>query len=86
MSDYYKMADTIIRITICSWCLTSLGLPCLTTIYIGKLGKTVGLECVDENCTIVNKYPNCESIVPYYWMPKFTNATDPSARTLDIYT
>jgi asparagine synthase (glutamine-hydrolysing) len=31
-------------------------------------------------------YPNCESIVPYYWMPKFTNATDPSARTLDIYT
>ena len=30
-------------------------------------------------------YPNCESIVPYYWMPKFTNATDPSARTLDIY-
>jgi asparagine synthase (glutamine-hydrolysing) len=36
---------------------------------------------------IFNKfYPNCESIVPYYWMPKFTNATDPSARTLDIYT
>jgi asparagine synthase (glutamine-hydrolysing) len=30
-------------------------------------------------------YPHCESIVPYYWMPKYTNATDPSARTLDIY-
>lgn len=30
-------------------------------------------------------YPNCESILPYYWMPKYTNATDPSARTLDIY-
>jgi asparagine synthase (glutamine-hydrolysing) len=30
-------------------------------------------------------YPNCSNIVPYFWMPKFTNATDPSARTLDIY-
>ena len=35
---------------------------------------------------IFNKfYPNCEQIVPYFWMPKYTNATDPSARTLDIY-
>ena len=24
-------------------------------------------------------------ILPYYWMPKYTNASDPSARTLDIY-
>ena len=30
-------------------------------------------------------FPNCEKIVPYFWMPKYTNATDPSARTLDIY-
>lgn len=30
-------------------------------------------------------YPNCQHITPYYWMPKYTNATDPSARTLDIY-
>lgn len=30
-------------------------------------------------------YPNCDHIVPYFWMPKYTNATDPSARTLDIY-
>jgi len=30
-------------------------------------------------------FPNCDSILPYYWMPKFTSATDPSARTLDIY-
>ena len=32
-----------------------------------------------------NLYPNCEHIVPYYWMPKYTDAKDPSARTLDIY-
>jgi asparagine synthase (glutamine-hydrolysing) len=33
-------------------------------------------------------YPNsiCENIIPYYWMPKYTNATDPSARTLTHYT
>jgi len=30
-------------------------------------------------------YSNCESILPYFWMPKYTNATDPSARTLTFY-
>ena len=30
-------------------------------------------------------FPNMDSILPYYWMPKYTNATDPSARTLEIY-
>ena len=32
-----------------------------------------------------NLYPNCSHILPYFWMPKYTNSTDPSARTLDIY-
>lgn len=31
-------------------------------------------------------YPNCQHILPYFWMPKYTNATDPSARTLTFYT
>ena len=30
-------------------------------------------------------YPNLATIVPYFWMPKFVEATDPSARTLDFY-
>lgn len=30
-------------------------------------------------------YPNCGYIVPYFWMPKYVNATDASARTLSIY-
>jgi asparagine synthase (glutamine-hydrolysing) len=30
-------------------------------------------------------YPNCKHILPYFWMPKYTDAVDPSARTLDIY-
>lgn len=32
-----------------------------------------------------NLYPNCSSILPYFWMPKYTNAKDPSARTLTFY-
>jgi len=36
--------------------------------------------------TIFNEYYPCMSeIIPYLWMPKYTTATDPSARTLDVY-
>ena len=31
------------------------------------------------------EFPNCQHILPYYWMPKYTNTTDPSARTLANY-
>jgi asparagine synthase (glutamine-hydrolysing) len=30
-------------------------------------------------------YPYQTSILPYYWMPKYTNTNDPSARTLEHY-
>ena len=30
-------------------------------------------------------YPECSHIIPYFWMPKYVNATDASARTLNIY-
>ena len=30
-------------------------------------------------------YPNHTHIVPYYWMPKYINSDDPSARTLSSY-
>lgn len=31
-------------------------------------------------------YPKMGHLVPYFWMPRYiTNATDVSARTLDIY-
>jgi asparagine synthase (glutamine-hydrolysing) len=30
-------------------------------------------------------YPGLGRLVPYFWMPKYVNATDASARTLDIY-
>lgn len=31
-------------------------------------------------------YPNCSNIIPYFWMPNYIEATDPSARTLELYT
>ncbi len=30
-------------------------------------------------------YPDQEHIIPYFWMPKYVDATDSSARSLDIY-
>jgi asparagine synthase (glutamine-hydrolysing) len=30
-------------------------------------------------------YPNQGELLPYFWMPKFVDAEDASARTLDIY-
>jgi len=30
-------------------------------------------------------YPGLGNVIPYFWMPKYTNATDPSARTLNLY-
>ena len=32
-----------------------------------------------------SSFKHCKHILPYFWMPKYTNATDPSARTLEIY-
>lgn len=32
-----------------------------------------------------NNYQNLGNIIPYFWMPKYSNAKDASARTLDIY-
>ena len=31
-------------------------------------------------------YPGCAHLTPYFWMPKYVNATDASARTLSLYT
>jgi len=31
------------------------------------------------------KFGDCSKIIPYYWMPKYTIASDPSARTLNFY-
>jgi asparagine synthase (glutamine-hydrolysing) len=36
--------------------------------------------------TLFQKYhKQCDLLVPYYWMPRFVEATDASARTLSMY-
>ena len=52
-------------------------------------------SCFNNNITAEQNYylhlfrksytNNCEHIIPYYWMPKWSQATDSSARTLNIY-
>lgn len=32
-----------------------------------------------------NYFPNCDNVIPYFWMPNFVDATDASARTLKLY-
>jgi asparagine synthase (glutamine-hydrolysing) len=32
-----------------------------------------------------NNFPNCSHILPYFWMPNYVIASDPSARTLPLY-
>ena len=58
-----------------------------------KMNMETGMNC-DPNIDIekayykslfTSYYPNCEHIVPYYWMPKYIESKDPSARTLEIY-
>ena len=31
------------------------------------------------------KFPTFDNVIPYFWMPKFIDATDASARTLGVY-
>jgi len=63
----------------------------LFVILQEKIGLKKGIEpCIELEQIYYkeifdNLYPNCSSILPYYWMPKYTNATDPSARTLELY-
>ena len=32
-----------------------------------------------------NNFGYCAKLVPYFWMPKYVNAKDSSARSLEIY-
>jgi asparagine synthase (glutamine-hydrolysing) len=36
-------------------------------------------------CLFDKYYLGCSEVIPYYWMPKFVDATDASARTLSVY-
>jgi asparagine synthase (glutamine-hydrolysing) len=69
----------------------------LYTILQEKIANKINLETGEEvnpDIELEKKYyksffntyyPNCEHILPYYWMPKYIISKDPSARTLSIY-
>jgi asparagine synthase (glutamine-hydrolysing) len=62
--------------------------------YISCHYKNIGSESFNPSIELEKKYykeifdekfPNCSHILPYFWMPKYIDASDPSARTLEIY-
>ena len=62
--------------------------------FVDKHAKLLKLDTHNRPTTleqlhyrmIFNKYYNGHSnVIPYFWMPNFVDATDASARTLDIY-
>lgn len=55
----------------------------LDTIYDHNEPQT--LEQLYYRTIFESYYKNLGYTIPYFWMPKYVNATDSSARTLDIY-
>tara|TARA_B100001059_G_scaffold231007_1_gene266099 strand:- start:225 stop:1973 length:1749 start_codon:yes stop_codon:yes gene_type:complete len=53
-------------------------------IYYRK-NKPKTLEQLHYRMVFESKFRNMGDIVPYFWMPNFVDATDASARTLNIY-
>ena len=43
------------------------------------------LEQLHYRMIFESYYPSQSHLIPSFWMPNYTNATDASARTLDIY-
>lgn len=53
----------------------------LTTVF----DRTIETEKYYYKKIFEEYYPRQTQIVPYFWMPKYSNTNDPSARTLKIY-
>lgn len=54
-------------------------------IHYGNFTPSIETEKYYYKMIFDGFFPNCAEIVPYFWMPKYTDATDPSARTLTFY-
>jgi asparagine synthase (glutamine-hydrolysing) len=57
----------------------------MTDEYLPENIKLIDLEKKYYLDFFQKFYPNQKNILPYYWMPKYTNTNDPSARTLEHY-
>jgi asparagine synthase (glutamine-hydrolysing) len=53
--------------------------------HLDTCGQPITLEQRYYYMLFNNKYPKRESILKYYWMPKYVKSYDSSARTLDVY-
>ena len=53
--------------------------------FIKQFPVNIETEKMYYRTIFEENYKNHIDILPYFWMPKYSNATDPSARTLDIY-
>ena len=53
------------------------------TIYTHNPPQT--LEQLYYRTIFEQHYPNQSHLIPYFWMPKYIDATDSSARTLALY-
>ena len=50
------------------------------------VNKPTTLEQLHYRMIFYSYFPNCnDDIIPHFWMPNFVDATDASARTLDVY-
>ena len=50
------------------------------------INKPTTLEQLHYRMIFNSYFPNCnDDIIPHFWMPNFVDATDASARTLDVY-
>ena len=57
--------------------------PCLAVTYQHNPAETNEKQYYRN--LFEELYPRIEKVVPYFWMPKYIEATDASARTLPIY-
>lgn len=53
--------------------------------YLNPYNKPVTLEQAYYRMIYNHYYNMTDSLIPYYWMPKYVDANDASARTLGIY-
>ena len=57
----------------------------ISSICGDKREPSIELEKMYYKEIFDKEFPNCSHILPYFWMPKYIKATDPSARTLEVY-
>jgi len=50
-----------------------------------KFNQPTTFEQLHYRMVFESYYPSQSHLIPHFWMPNYTNATDASARTLDVY-